>query len=340
MKWSQEQKLIQKLQNMFFDLHNIKKITHPNVGLGDDTAFLEKKFLQKEIHEGAGLLLATDSLVEEIHFRWDISTPAEVAKKLIEMNASDIYCKGGTPLFALLNFSITSETLKKRMPAFLKAIKKTILTHNIIILGGDTTASRKDVFSLTLIGKSGSYFISRKNKNICVDDILVIAGSPGWSEFALDMLLSQKPISASIQKKHTVPCSQKNAPSWLFSLQALVAIDQSDSLYQSLQILSHENKIGFRVDIEKIPDIKKLKKIDANYIHHVLNGGEDFSVLAVIPAHQKKSAEKIAKIQKNFALIGKVISFQKNYPVVFFENDKAIELPSKEESFFHHFEND
>lgn len=335
---SKEQQLIKKMQNMFNSAKALEKFSSANIAMGDDTAFIEKNFfLQNDFANTKGLLLTTDSLVEEIHFRWDISTPAEVAKKLVEMNVSDIYCKGGTPLFALLNFSITATTLEKRMSAFLSSLKRIMQLHGFIILGGDTTSSKKDVFSLTLIGSSGSSFIPRKNPNIGKGDIVVISGSPGWSEFALDMLLAGKKISTNIKKKYTTPSAQRHAPSWLFPLQTLVSIDQSDSLYQSLQILSQENKMELWVDIEKIPQIKKLKKMDANYIHHVLNGGEDFSVIAIIPASQKELAIQIKDQQKDFALIGEVVRLTQNYSVSFFEGNQKIHLPLKHSFAFEHF---
>lgn len=346
----QEQELIKKMRSWFsFSSNIIHPAINKNkdVSIGDDTAFLSKetflRLLQKPTKENkkldfffnkgsdnsrnknqnnyhklllsqenpSGMLFTTDTLVEDIHFCWNWSTPREVARKLMEMNTSDIYAKGGVPSFAFLNLSLSAFSLQKRMPSFLPALAKVAREHGVSILGGDTTAAGKDVFTLTLIGTAGRRFIGRcptadNKRGLQAKDLLVIMGEPGWSGYALEMLVQNKSLAASVKKKHTAPRSCPQALEWLFALETLVSIDQSDSFFQTLQILSLQNNISLRVNLEKIPSVKKLKKISRDHIRYVLSSGEDFSIVAIIPQEKKDAALQYQKKQKNFSIIGEV----------------------------------
>lgn len=335
-----EQELIKKMQKLFAK----PSASSSQVLIGDDTAFLPYNFFSSDFlppadsakEKSLGMLFTTDTLAENIHFRWDWSSPSEVAHKLVEMNVSDIYAKGGKPTVALLNFSVSTETLHLRMAKFLQGIKKAAEKHGVLIIGGDTTSSQKDVFTLTLIGKAGKHFIARTNKDIGKGAIVALMGFPGFSCYALDALQKKKELASALKKKYTAPHAQKKAAQWLFDLQALASLDQSDSLYQSLEILSRENNIGFKINIERIPGFKRLQKIDVDYVRHILFGGEDFSVLAILPPEKKQAALEYQSKEKSFAVIGEVSESYKNTKngrkpsLAFFEGEKKIVFDEKE----------
>lgn len=76
------------------------------VGLGDDTAAIKVS--------GEKLLLFTsDSLVEDVHFKWDYTSPFQVGWKALVVNISDVAAVGGNPTHCLVSLALPSDTRKE-----------------------------------------------------------------------------------------------------------------------------------------------------------------------------------------------------------------------------------
>ena len=159
-----------------------------SIPLRDDTSFFHPSKISKKY-----VLLTTDQLVEKVHFNWDWCLPEDVAFKLVQMNLSDIYAKGGIPQMALLNLYLSDSFLKhkKWLSRFSKTFGEELKKYNIRLLGGDTTTAPFDCFSMTLLGMSDQ-FIFRENKNIQKGDILLLLGNVGGGSYALWKLKIKK----------------------------------------------------------------------------------------------------------------------------------------------------
>ncbi|MBW2390927.1 MAG: hypothetical protein JRG89_21200 [Deltaproteobacteria bacterium] len=69
------------------------KLETPEVilGIGDDAAILRPR-------AGEDLVVSTDVLVENIHFRWNNQSPTTIGRRALLVNLSDLAAMGARPL--------------------------------------------------------------------------------------------------------------------------------------------------------------------------------------------------------------------------------------------------
>ena len=85
-------------------IEHLKKIYKPNTddilkGIGDDTAvFLNEK--------DTAILLTTDMLIEDVHFRLDDISSEDLGFKSLSVNLSDVAAMGGIPKNVFISLAI------------------------------------------------------------------------------------------------------------------------------------------------------------------------------------------------------------------------------------------
>ncbi|MCS6985271.1 MAG: thiamine-phosphate kinase [Leptospiraceae bacterium] len=290
---------------------------------GDDAAYLE-------MEKGRYLLFSTDQLIEGTHFLLDYFSPQDLAIKLTERCLSDIYVKGGRPLYALLNMGLSLSLAKEGIfvKKFARALKQILKEHQVSLIGGDTARSEKNHFSLAVLGES-EIFIARQNKSIQKGDILALEGYVGGSDYVLSLLQTKSKISQKIKNVHLRPRAWAREAHWLKS-HALAALDQSDSLYESLFYLALANKLHLRIELSYLPLIEPLKELEENQrLAYLLSGGEDLAVVAIV----KK--EKASTLPPRVSLIGEVEKVGGKPTLAFFYKGQKIRVENLRKPFAH-----
>jgi len=324
---SPERSIIQKLKEVCNRSGFI-----PGEGIGDDAAFLLTSSLEHN-----KLVITTDSIVENVHFKQSWSSWSDVATKLFEMNLSDLYVKGAVPHWALLNINCDHNFMNHGIEEFADKLGELFFKFNIALIGGDTTASATNTFSLTMLGVASEY-LYRKNNTIEKGDLIVQCGQIGGSNYGMEMLKKEIPISESIKSKYTAPRAQRNIK-WLFDLKAKATIDQSDTLFETLEILSKENNIEMEIEIDKINIVPELSINKPpfipveNYCRQILQSSEDLSIIAILPGQMKEKAEQI----KDINIIGKVGNIGKEYLSLVYQDKSMNEIINKN-LIFNHFD--
>src|SRR5581483_4852858 len=74
------------------------------LGIGDDCAVFRPRGSSED------LLFTTDLLVEDVHFRRETHTPADIGWKALARGLSDIAAMGGEPRFCLVSLSVPPST--------------------------------------------------------------------------------------------------------------------------------------------------------------------------------------------------------------------------------------
>lgn len=278
-----------------------KKIIDPNVicGIGDDSAVIK---YTSDKH----LLLTTDMMVENRHFRLDWLSPFQIGKKLMEVNASDIVSMGGTPKYALVSLSVKKDTTVEFLDELYRGLNASGKRHHIIIVGGDTNQGKELVFNLTLVGEVKKSLL-RLRSGARIGDLICVTGSLGGSAAGLNILHKKKKDSKYC-KTHLEPKARLAEEGKLIAEFAHAMIDISDGLSSEIKHICTESHVGAKVYCEKIP-ISKMTHSAARITSHdpydmALYGGEDFEILFTLPEGSLKSLQ--SKFS-DYTVIGEVM---------------------------------
>lgn len=263
-----EARLIKILQ------HNTPQAEQPAAGIGDDCAFLPADV------PGGNLVVSTDTMSENIHYRHDWSSASDIAFKLYEMNASDLYAKGAVPRFCFLNLSLKSSTAtEKFIHEFALSLGERLSVDNCLLNGGDITGSESDVFTLTLIGSvpEGEEYIARFSDRVQAGcQIYQLTESAeqgaGGSLYGLQALQSGRKVERSLLQPYLRPVAvrTRNMPG------VIASIDQSDSLDETFKILARLYSAEIEIRLEEIVHPPLVDDYET-----VLASGEDFNRIVI-----------------------------------------------------------
>jgi len=280
------------LINNLKDLCKIKK-RDIIAGIGDDAAVVKSR--------SKTFLLASDMLLEGVHFDLSFTTFYQLGYKTLAVNISDIFAMGGQPKYFLLNMGVPQTCALQDIKEIYRGLNSIAKKFGIAIVGGDTCASKKGlVLSGTLIGEA-SHAIMRKGA--VPGDGIFVTGPPGDSAMGLELLKKMRTKKSEIRtshqkliKRHLMP-----EPAPLKSTAGVTSmIDISDGLLMDLSHICDESNAGAVIYKDMVPISKELlnaaKKLRKDPLEYALKGGEDYILLFTSPAKIRKDAVKIGDV--------------------------------------------
>lgn len=294
--------------------------------IGDDCAYLED----------LGIVITQDSLVEDIHFKRNFSTPFELGYKSIAVNLSDIYASGAEAKYLTVALSLPKSVDEKFIKEFYNGAKS--ILNGAKIVGGDITGSNDKIFvSVCAIGSTKGRKISSR-KNAKVGYKIITNGTHGSSNAGLNLLLNNDRNSyPEIVKEHLMP-SISNKLSDAIATSAkndYAMMDSSDGLMDALYKIADFSKVSAIVDFEKIPYNKDLEKIENfDYKKAIFFGGEDYRLVCAISANDLKNID-----ESLYTIIGEIQEKTDSNTVKVQIDSKEIgfNANSLEKNLFNHF---
>lgn len=284
------------------------------LGLRDDAAILTPP-------EGRDLVIATDGMVENVHFLPD-DPPETIGRKLLRCNLSDLAAMGGKPEGWLLTFARPPHITEAWVQRFTEGMAEDQEKFQISLMGGDTlSTSGPLVLSLTLIGSVvQGQAIQRKGAQ--VGDGIWVTGTIGDAALGLKVLRGElEEISGWFVDRYRIPCPRVGLP--LFGL-ASAALDISDGLVQDCGHLAHENGLQAVLEAQKIPLSIPAQQAGTQWLETCLTGGDDYEILMAIPPQHEKVLEKSGVLKTPYGTV----------PVtrigVFVEGDPAVTVYDKQ----------
>ena len=272
------------------------KLTQPTSkkGVGDDAAVIDNKDKQT--------LVATDLLLEGIHFDLTYFPLKHLGYKAAVVNFSDIYAMNGIPQQITVSLGISKRFSVEDLEEFYDGIKLACHTYNVDIVGGDTTSSLTGfTISITCVGVADSDSIIYRN-GAKDTDLICVSGDLGAAYMGLQLLEREKAVFSGekdfqpdfsgkeyILERQLKPEARKDIMVELnkLSIMPTSMIDVSDGLSSDLLHICTQSNVGCRIFEERIPidyqTAMMAESFNLNVSTVALNGGEDYELLFTVP---------------------------------------------------------
>jgi thiamine-monophosphate kinase len=233
-------------------------------GAGDDCAVME-------IFAGRNfLVLKTDCIVEGVHFLSG-ANPVDVGWKAMMRPLSDFSATSALPQFALITLIASKQTEVEWVRKLYRGLRRGAKRFSVSIVGGETSSTPGPiVISVSVAGfVEKDRWVSRRGGK--VGDDLFVTGQLG----------------GAVRQKHLSFIPRIAESRWLtenFSIHAMM--DLSDGLGVDLPRLARASKVGFKIEMEKLPLTRGVE------IGNAISEGEDYELLFAISPRDREGLKR------------------------------------------------
>src|SRR5437667_5235108 len=222
------------------------------------------------------LVLKTDCIVEGVHFMPEANA-LEVGWKAMMRPLSDFAATSALPQFALITLIASKETESRSVNKLYRGLRKAAARFKVNIVGGETSSTLGPVvISVSVVGfVEKDRRVSRKGGK--VGDDLFVTGTLG----------------GAVKRKHLQFVPRIVESRWLtkhFSIHRMM--DLSDGIGAPLPRLARPNKLGFTIEMERLPLNRGIR------IDNAISEGEDYELLFAISPRDRDLLER--EWQKKF----------------------------------------
>jgi len=245
------------------------------------------------------LIVKVDTLVESTDLPPGMNLE-DAARKSIVSCVSDFAAKGVRPIFGIISLTIPKKLSRSNIESLAKGFQRAAREFELKILGGDTNEGKELVINFSLFGISEK-IVNRKGAK--ANHVIITSGPFGYSAAGLSILLKNKKSSRKFGTKAKNAVFKPNCR-LMFGLKNKnyfsSSMDSSDGLSTTLNEMSNQSKKKFV--ITKIPsendvfDFASSNRLNANDL--ILNGGEEYEIVATVNASNLPKIKKYAKKHK------------------------------------------
>src|SRR5262249_57714137 len=139
------------------------------VGTGDDGGVVRPG--------GRALLLTTDTLVENVHFRAGWASPSALGRRAFRVSVSDLAAMGGIPAFALLSLEAPPRLAVRSLDALVRGFATAARASGARLVGGNLAASSHLAITVALVGEAPARVVTRAGGR--AGDALYLTGTIG-----------------------------------------------------------------------------------------------------------------------------------------------------------------
>lgn len=256
------------------------------LGIGDDAAVLE-------VPPGYQLVQALDTMIEDVHFPAALP-PADIARRLVAANLSDLAAMAAIPRWMLLSLAVP-EVDANWLAAFAEGLRSAARAGGITLVGGDTTRAPVVSLSLQVTGMvEPGEAVTRGGAR--AGDGLYVSGHPGDAAGGLRVFAEGGENEALYRAFAHPVCRTGLARELRHHMSA--AIDISDGLYGDLGKLLSASGVAARLQLDRLPLSAPLVAAfgEAGARRLALTGGDDYELLFTAPAMPDRLPGDVTRI--------------------------------------------
>lgn len=287
-------------------------------------------------------VLSIDGLTEGTHFRFRWAEACRrvggfnlgrgLGWKLVGCSLSDLAAMGATKRrWAMIYLGAPGRTPLPFLADLQQGVREAARAHDCALAGGDTVKAG-DISIVAAVGGElqGGRALTRSGAR--AGDLLCVAGTVGDAFAGLKILERKARRVAKKDAAYFVRRFFEHRPMFkagaLLSAESAVtgAIDLSDALSDSVEILCEASGAGARVNIEKVP-VSAAYRRSFGIDESLVTAGEDYALLFTLRANG------LARLRRKlpFEIIGRIVLRSEGRS--YFMNGKKIPAPAS----FQHF---
>ncbi len=256
-------------------------------GIGDDCAVLR-------VPPGHELLVTTDLLVENVHFRRDWEPPEIIGRRCLTRGLSDIAAMGGEPRACFVSLALARDVSQNWVDRFLAGLLSWARKFNVPLAGGDTAESPSGIQADIVVVGSVPRGKAILRSGAKPGDRIYVTGRLGASAAAIAGFRAGKTIPRpggacpersrrDARRSTFAPTPRLAVGAWLRTNGVASAmIDISDGLSTDLEHLCQESRVGAEIEETAIPCATQGRKKNVS-LDLALHGGEDYELLFTSP---------------------------------------------------------
>lgn len=248
------------------------------IGPGDDAAHIATA-------DGT-YVTATDILVEGRHFRRDWSSAADIGRKAVAANLSDINAMGGVATALVVAFAAPGDLPVAWVSDLIGGMVEECAKVGAHIVGGDMSAADQIIISITALGDAERPV---KRSGAQVGDQVAYAGTLGLASAGYGALSRGFRSPKLAVDEHRSPHPPYAAGPAAAAAGATAMIDVSDGLLADLGHIARASKVAIDVDSSRFDVLDAVQTVagalgGVDPLRFVLTGGDDYALVATFPA--------------------------------------------------------
>ena len=231
------------------------------LGIGDDCGIVRSRGATED------LLLTSDLLIENVHFRQSTHRPEDVGWKALARGLSDIASMGGDPRWCLVSLAVPRDLGEPWINRFYRGFMQLARREHTALVGGDLARADRIVCDIMVCGAAPRGKALRRD-GARAGDAIYVSGRLGGSALGLSQ-------PGAARRLHLKPQPRLALGRYLRT-RASAAMDLSDGLSIDLQRLALAS--GLSAEITAPPIFRGAT------LEQALHGGEDYELLFCAPA--------------------------------------------------------
>jgi thiamine-monophosphate kinase len=251
------------------------------LGIGDDGALLR-------IRPGFLSVVASDSLVEGVHFDLKYTPPESLGWKSLAVNLSDLAAMAADPVACVIGLGIPDAWTVETVESLYLGMERCGREYGCVVAGGDTVRSPETAFvSVTVVGEVEDGAETRRD-TARPGDLICVTGELGGARTGLEVLSSgEKGSWAASAGRFLEPrprIAEARHLNRTFGVTSM--IDISDGLGSELGRLCEASRCGCRVSAETIPVANEARRWAQakrrDVFDFAMTSGEEYELLFTV----------------------------------------------------------
>jgi thiamine-monophosphate kinase len=248
------------------------------------------------------LVVSTDMLVQDRHFRLEWSTPEEIGHKAAAQNFADLTAMAARPVALTAAIAMPAETTVDWVLGVVDGLVAEAEALGAAVVGGDVTRAPAVTISVTALGVPvGSRLVRRDGAQ--PGDVVAVCGRLGWAAAGLAVLGRGFRSPRVVVDAHRRPLPPYEAGALAAAAGATAMIDVSDGLLADLGHIAEASGVQIVLDVERLPIDDQIREtasaFNADPLGWVISGGDDHALAATFPAG--------AALPAGFVAVGEVL---------------------------------